>query len=62
MGSEAEQVRAEIERAREQVASSVEALRGEIVSKVSWREWVRRNPQAALLGAFFLGFLYGNRK
>jgi hypothetical protein len=62
VATEAEHVRAEIERAREQVASSVEALRGEIVSTVSWREWVRRNPYAAVVGAFLLGFLYGNRK
>jgi hypothetical protein len=55
------QVRAEIERAREQVASSAEALRREVAVRTDWREWVRRKPALCLMGAFAAGFLIARR-
>lgn len=57
-----DEVRQEIARAREQIASSAEALRQEVAVVTDWREWVRRRPGACLAGAFALGFLIGCRR
>jgi hypothetical protein len=56
-----EQVRAEIERVREQIVSSATALREEVAMRTDWREWVRRRPGLVLAGAFALGFWIGSR-
>jgi len=56
-----DEVRAEIERTREQIASSAEALRHEVVVRTDWREWVRRKPGPCLVGAFAVGFLIARR-
>jgi hypothetical protein len=58
---DAAQVRAEIERARDQIASSAEALRHEVAVRTDWREWVRRKPALCLMGAFAVGFLIAKR-
>ena len=55
------EVRAGIERAREQIASSAEALRHEVAVRTDWREWVRRRPGLCLGGAFAIGFLIARR-
>ena len=55
------EVRAEIERAREQIASSAEALRHEVAMRTDWREWVRRKPALFLMGAFAVGFFIAKR-
>ncbi len=55
------EVREEIERAREQVASSARALRQEVAMRIDWREWVGRWPYAFLVGALGIGFLIGRR-
>ncbi len=59
---DAAQVRADIARAREQIASSAVALREEMAMRTDWREWVRRRPGLFLSGAFAVGFLMGRRQ
>jgi hypothetical protein len=56
-----EQVREQIEAAREQIATSAAALRQEMALRFDWREWVRRRPGAAVLGAFGIGLFIGSR-
>ena len=57
----ADEVRAEIERAREQIHSSVLALRQEVRRASDWRQWVRERPGLCLGAAFAVGFLLGSR-
>jgi hypothetical protein len=52
---------AEIERSRERLAASLGALREEITTLTSWREWIRRRPAPFVAGAFALGFWMGWR-
>jgi len=59
---EAEQLRSEIERTREQVAASATALESEIAEAADWRRWFRRRPWLFLGGAFALGFWLGKRR
>lgn len=61
-GRSPEQVRAEIERAREQIQESVVALRQEVAEVVDWREWVRARPGLCLGAAFAIGFYLGSRR
>lgn len=51
----------EIDRAREEVALQVTALRDEISRTVAWREWYRRRPGLCLATAFALGYWIGRR-
>lgn len=60
-GRDPAEIRAEIERTREQLASSAEALRHAVAVRMDWREWVRRKPALCLLGAFTAGFLIARR-
>jgi hypothetical protein len=53
------QAEAEIARARENVNTSVSALRQEVARTVDWREWYRRNPGIYLAGAFLIGLYLG---
>ena len=55
------EIRAEIERTREQIASATQALRHEVAVRIDWREWVRRRPAYCLVGAFAVGFLIARR-
>lgn len=55
------EIRAEIERTREQIALSAEALRREVAVRTDWREWVSRKPALYLAGAFAVGFLMARR-
>jgi hypothetical protein len=57
-----EQVREEIARAREQIASSIVELRREVAETADWRGWVRKNPVPFIGGAFLLGVLLGSRR
>lgn len=57
-----EDVRAEIERARAQIQSSVVALKHEMSRAVDWREWVRRRPGLCLGAAVALGVYLGYRE
>jgi hypothetical protein len=57
-----DEVRAEIERAREQIQSSMMALKHEVSRAADWRGWVRRRPGLCLGAAFALGLYLGSRK
>ncbi len=57
-----EQVRADIERARQQIESSVVGLRQQLAIGTDWRKWVRERPGLFVAGAFALGFVLGNRR
>ena len=54
-------VRAEIERAREQIASSAANLRHDVALSTDWREWVRSRPGTCLAVAFTVGFLVASK-
>jgi len=56
-----DEARAEIERARAQIQSSVMALRQEVHRVVEWRGWVRQRPGLCLGAAFAIGFYLGSR-
>ncbi|GAC1347058.1 MAG: hypothetical protein NVSMB23_25720 [Myxococcales bacterium] len=50
-----EQIRAEIEQAREEIEASMAALRDEVHGAGEWRRYVRRHPTACFAGAMLLG-------
>jgi hypothetical protein len=52
----------EVERARERVATSMLALRDEVVRKTDWRSWIRRQPTAFFGAAIAVGFWLGYRR
>jgi ElaB/YqjD/DUF883 family membrane-anchored ribosome-binding protein len=55
-------LRAEIERTRAELATSVTELREQVTQAADWREWVRKRPLLTLGAAFMLGFLLGQRR
>jgi hypothetical protein len=54
---DAEAIRAGIERAREEIEQSVDALRANVSDTLNWRSFVRRHPGAVFAGAMFAGLL-----
>ena len=56
-----EEVRADIARARAELADVAGALRTQVAEKIDWRTWVRENPAPVLIGAFAIGFWIGYR-
>lgn len=56
-----EQIRAEIERTREEIAQSLETLRTSVSEATDWKLYVRRQPLAYVGGAFAIGLLLGLR-
>lgn len=56
------ELRAEIERTRADLVTSVSALREEVVARADWRAWVRRRPLLCVGIAFTVGFLLGERR
>ena len=54
-------IRAEIERARAEVADSLLALRDEVTERLDWRELTRRKPLVVLGVAFAVGYVLGRR-
>jgi len=56
------ELKEDIERAREQIATSANALREEVAAKTDWREWVRQRPGLAIAGAIALGVFLGTRE
>jgi len=62
MSRSPEEVRQEIARAREQIATSIVELRREVAQSADWRGWVRRNPAVFVGGAFLFGVLLGSRR
>jgi len=55
-------LRAEIERTRAELATSVTELREQVTQVTDWREWVRKRPLLTLGAAFMIGFLLGQRR
>jgi hypothetical protein len=55
------QAEADLEQARERVASSISALRDEVARQADWRRWLSRHPLVAVGGALALGFWLGGR-
>jgi hypothetical protein len=56
------EIRSEIERAREQIATSVLELRHQMALNTDWHVWFRRRPALFLGVSFALGFFLGTRK
>jgi hypothetical protein len=56
-----EEIRAEIDRARAEIASSLMVLRTEVRQQLEWRTLVRERPQVALAAAFAIGYWLGRR-
>lgn len=55
------QIRAEIDRARTEVADSLLALREEVADRLDWREFTRRKPMVAVGLAFAVGYFLARR-
>ena len=54
-----EQIRADIQREREQLGRSVEALRGRVTELTDWRRQVREHKRELVIGAAVVGFAVG---
>jgi hypothetical protein len=54
---DAETIRAGIERARQEIEQSMNALRANVSDSLNWRSFVRRHPGATFAGAVFVGLL-----
>ena len=54
---DAETIRAGIERARQEIEQSVNALRANVSDTLNWRSFVRRHPGATFAGAMVVGLL-----
>jgi hypothetical protein len=54
-----EEIRAEIERNRQQLGTAVEQLRVEVVKLTDWRAQLRRYEPQVLIGAGVAGFVLG---
>jgi Protein of unknown function (DUF3618) len=55
----AEQIRADIQREREELGRSVEALRGRVAELTDWRRQVREHKRELVIGAAIVGFAVG---
>lgn len=55
----AEQIRSDIQREREGLGQSVEALRGRVTELTDWRAQVRAHKQELVVGAAIVGFAVG---
>ena len=54
-----DEIRASIEQNREQLGTSLERLRGEVVRLTDWRSQLRRHHSQAIAGAGIAGFVLG---
>ncbi len=54
-----EEIRASIEHNRQELGTSLEKLRSEVVHLADWRGQIRRHQQQALIGAGIAGFVLG---
>jgi hypothetical protein len=54
-----EQIRASIEQNRQELGTSIEKLRAEVVRVTDWRGQLRRHQPQALVGAAAAGFVLG---
>ena len=55
----AEQIRADIQREREELGRSVDALRGRVGELTDWRRQVREHKRELVIGAAIVGFAVG---
>ncbi len=55
----AEEIRSNIEREREELGRSVEALRGRVGELTDWRRQVREHKRELAIGAAIVGFAVG---
>jgi hypothetical protein len=58
-GRSSSEIRADIERQREQLSHSVEALRGRVTELTDWRRQVREHRRELVIGAAVVGFAIG---
>ncbi len=58
-GRSSGQIRADIERQREELSHSVEALRGRVTELSDWRRQVREHKRELVIGAAVVGFAIG---
>jgi hypothetical protein len=54
-----EQIRDSIEQNRQQLGTSLEALRAEVTALTDWRRQLREHRREALIGAAVAGFVIG---
>lgn len=54
-----EEIRASIELNREELGTSLERLRQEVVQLTDWRSQLRAHQQQAVIGAAVVGFIVG---
>jgi hypothetical protein len=55
----AEEIRASIEQNRQELGTSLEKLRTEVVRITDWRGQLRRHPTQVVVGAAVAGFIVG---
>ena len=58
-GRSSAEIRADIERQREELSHSVEALRGRVTELTDWRRQVREHRRELIIGAAVVGFAIG---
>ena len=58
-GRTSAQIRADIERQRDELSHSVEALRGRVAELTDWRRQVREHRRELIIGAAVVGFAVG---
>ena len=58
-GRSSHEIRADIERQREELSHSVEALRGRVNELTDWRRQVREHRRELIIGAAVVGFAVG---
>jgi hypothetical protein len=54
-----DEIRASIEQNRQELGTSIEKLRVEVVRLTDWRAQLRRHQQQAMIGAGVAGFVLG---
>jgi hypothetical protein len=60
-GRSSHEIRADIERQRDELAHSVVALRGKVTELTDWRRQVRDHRRELVIGAAVVGFAIGAR-
>ncbi len=58
-GRSSNQIRADIERQRDELSHSVEALRGRVTELTDWRSQLREHRRELIIGAAVVGFAVG---
>jgi hypothetical protein len=55
----AQQIRSDLARTREELSTSVEALRGRVAELTDWRRQIREHRRELIIGAAIAGFVVG---